>query len=279
MDLPSAEAPVPHLAVRSLASGSSGNAYLLELGADRLLIDCGVGVRQIEARLSETGESWASVTGVVITHEHRDHIRALPSLLRRRLPLLMTAGTASATGAFSSAVRILSGSEAVGIGSFTVTPVTTCHDATEPCGLLVRAGDATAAFLTDMGCVTEEVVQAARAADLAVVEANHDVEMLQTGPYPAHLKRRIAGRYGHLSNRQCGELLGDALTSGAGPTTIWLAHLSATNNRPRVALTTVEALLGRKLRDRRVAVLPRHVPGPRWIAGPRPARQLSLLAD
>ena len=274
---PSAQPSAP-ISVQSLASGSSGNAYLITAGDERLLVDCGVGIREIETALIMTGATVHDLVGTLVSHEHTDHVRSLTSLARRPLPLLMTSGTAGATGVGAHRATLLSPGEPAELAGFRVTAIPTQHDAEQPCGFQIEAAGFCVSILTDMGCVADETVAAVDRSDLLVVEANHDTEMLRNGPYPAHLKRRIAGDLGHLSNRQCVELLSDGLRPGSGPNTIWLAHLSATNNRPSVALDALKAIHARKLKGRKLAALPRHRPGPIWAPTQR-ARQLALVLE
>lgn len=266
------------LTVQSLGSGSSGNAYVVRTASTVILVDCGFGIRRIASVLAAHGVDVDRIDAVVVSHEHSDHVRAVDSFRRRRLPLLMTSGTATALelGAADHVRLAPTGGSAV--GDAVVAVVSTSHDAAEPCGVSIHTPGGTVSILTDMGCPNEAVVHACASSDLLVVEANHDVDMLRLGPYPSHLKRRVGSDLGHLSNRQTGELLADALTdSGRGPRTIWLAHLSATNNRPSLAVDTVRRIAATRLRGRTVEALPRLSPGPVWTPiGPRP-RQLDLF--
>ena len=269
---------VQSLTVQSLGSGSSGNAYVVRTASTVILVDCGFGIRRIASVLSTHGLNLDRLDAVVVSHEHSDHVRAVDSLRRRRLPLLMTGGTATALELRATDHVRLTPTGGRVVGDALVTVVTTSHDAAEPCGVSIVTPGGTVSILTDMGCPNEAVVRACAASDLLVVEANHDVDMLRLGPYPSHLKRRVGSDVGHLSNRQTGELLADALTdAGGGPQTIWLAHLSATNNRPSLAVETVRRIAASRLRGRTVEALPRLSPGPVWTPmGPRP-RQLNLF--
>jgi phosphoribosyl 1,2-cyclic phosphodiesterase len=271
--------PAPSIRIRSLASGSSGNAYLLEAGDDLILIDCGIGVRQIQAALASWGKSIRDISAIVISHEHSDHVRSLPSFLRHQTPILTTRGTANALGIVHDRFAPIRYAEPVTVGSVSITPIETSHDAAEPCGLLIETSARTIGLITDLGTVTDGIGDHACRCDLLILESNHDREMLRNGPYPAYLKRRVAGNHGHLSNDQAGGFLSEVATDCSGPTEIWLAHLSATNNTPAVAKTAILDRFRRTGASPVVTVLPRGVPGPIWNGANVRARQLQLLAD
>ena len=268
----------PLLTVQSLGSGSSGNAYIVTTATTVLLVDCGVGVRQIAAALATRGLNLGRVDAVIVSHEHSDHIRALDSIRRRRLPVMTTSGTAGALKLGTGDHLRLTGGGVELVRDVIITGVATSHDAAEPCGVTISTPGGVVSILTDMGCPNDAVVRACEVSDLLVIEANHDVDMLRLGPYPPHLKRRVGSDVGHLSNRQTGELLADALRHhGRGPASIWLAHLSATNNRPAVALETVRRIAVPKLRGRTVETLPRLSTGPVWTPTQTRATQLGLF--
>jgi phosphoribosyl 1,2-cyclic phosphodiesterase len=267
------------LRFQSLASGSSGNAYLLLAGDDLILIDCGVGIRQIRVALQVWGRTVLDLGGVVITHEHSDHVRSLGAFVRACTPIYATRGTANALGLASTTGRRLTFGESVSIGSTRVTPIRTSHDAAEPCGLEIRAANRIVTLLTDLGTVTDDLVEIAARSDLVVVESNHDRDMLRTGPYPAHLKRRVAGDRGHLSNDQAGALIGDVASEPAGPAEIWLAHLSATNNSPSVAESAARSQFATIAAPPALTVLPRGTLGPVWDGSAVRPRQMQLLLN
>lgn len=268
----------PRLTVQSLGSGSSGNAYLVKTAAAVVLVDCGFGIRRIATALAAHDVDIGRVDAVVVSHEHSDHVRALDSVRRRRLPLVMTGGTAAALRLGAADHLPLSTDRAAPVGDAVVAAVATSHDAAEPCGVSISTPGGVVSILTDLGCPNDAVVRACAAADLLVIEANHDADMLRLGPYPAPLKRRVGSDLGHLSNRQTGELLADALTdAGRGPDAIWLAHLSATNNRPAVALETVRRIAASRLRGRKLEALPRLSAGPVWSPSTSRATQLDLF--
>lgn len=243
--------------VRSLGSGSSGNALLIETERSCLLVDCGTSARSIAAALPRTAVSADRLTALLLTHEHADHVRSLPSLSPRGVRIVATPGTAQALGLPDELTTPLALGSQLALGSFTVTALGVSHDAAEPCGYLIVAGDTRITVITDLGEPDAQLHKPLADSDLIVIEANHDVEMLRRGPYPAHLKRRVGAPTGHLSNADCGALLREALAKSNRPRTIWLAHLSAVNNRPEVATSTVTAALGEQAALHAIVPLPR----------------------
>lgn len=224
--------------VLNLGSGSSGNSLLIADGRASVLVDCGVGARTISAGLREFGLTWDTLDAVLISHEHVDHVKSLPTAVRRNASLFCTDGTAAATRLASGAYRPIDEASSP-VKGLVVTPILTSHDAEEPCGFNITMGETRICVITDTGEALDHFVAPIRASDLLVLEANHDLNMLWNGPYPYHLKRRVASATGHLSNAAAGELLRVAL-AGAGRTPeIWLGHLSETNNRPATAVRTV----------------------------------------
>ncbi len=270
--------PVP-FRFQSLASGSSGNCYLLQAGTDTVLIDCGIGIRQITAACNNWGANDRNLTAVVISHEHGDHVRSLDAIRRRGAPILATHGTANALRLGSDHYTRLVHLEPRQIGGLEIVPVPTSHDAAEPTGILIRVANVTIGIITDLGEVNDQVTELAQMCDLLVLESNHDRDMLRMGPYPAHLKRRVAGKHGHLSNDQAAGLIGEIVTANAGPSEIWLGHLSATNNTPTVALETTVSRLRKGNLMVPVTVLPRGGVGPTWTGSAPRHRQLQLMAE
>ncbi len=232
--------------VWSLSSGSSGNCYLVREGSTLLLLEAGVGVRRIQRELAQLGFSTADLSAVLASHEHVDHWRSAAALSRRlQVPLVCTSGSWRAAGDGSTVpVLPLGAGESLTLGDMVVEPFSVSHDARDPVGFLLRSPGGTLCLATDMGLMTEEVVERARGADLVILEANHDVEMLVRGPYPARLKARILGDRGHLSNEEAARTI--VRIARGRPRRFWLAHLSDTNNSPRVALATVQAVLRRE---------------------------------
>lgn len=228
------------LRLLSLGSGSSGNGFILDTGQIAFLIDCGTAVRPAQAAIRELGIA-DRLAGIIVSHEHSDHIRSIPSITRRRAyPLITTRGTFSAMRSALPCVACVSGTIHIDSG-VEVTFVGVSHDANEPCGFVIDAHATRIAVFTDLGFVDDAVLDALRSADIIVLESNYDREMLRRGGYPAHLKRRIQGPAGHLSNDDCATAL---VASVSGRTqAIWLAHLSHNNNAPHVARRTTEEAL------------------------------------
>lgn len=228
--------------VRTLASGSSGNCILLSGGGEYLLVDAGISCRRIAAALAEDGLTPDDLSGILITHEHGDHIAGLVTLTKRHhLPIYTSPGTADALCQFipgaSEVVHILEANQRFDLGAFTVDTFPTSHDAAEPMGFALTCEGRKAAVVTDLGYVSDDVLDGVLGCHLLLCEANHDVEWLRTGPYPYPLKRRILGDKGHLSNEAGAALALQCVEQGAK--TVILAHLSAQNNTPTHALTVV----------------------------------------
>ena len=247
--------------ITTLASGSSGNAILVSHGATHLLVDCGISCLRIKRALAELGLSPADLTAILITHEHSDHICGLETLFKQfHLPVYCSAGTARQLAyriAFVEEVlRWVVPGECFALGEICVTAFPTSHDAAESVGYTFAADGRKAAVVTDLGVVTSVVEDALAGAHLMVAESNHDPDMVRSGPYPYHLKQRILGPRGHLSNADCA-----ALCKRVGAQTVILAHLSAENNSPSLALRTVRAALGEEIT---VTVAPRSEIGTRW---------------
>ncbi len=228
----------------SLGSGSKGNATLVQLGKTLILVDCGFTLKEVKRRLEQVGLSPEDLTAVLVTHEHGDHIGGVGALSRRyRLPVYTTAGTrlASRLGELPD-WRRLDPEHPVAVGDLEVWPVTVPHDAREPVQFILGNGAQRLGVLTDLGRVTPHVVRHYRRCQALVLEANHDPAMLARGPYPASLKRRVGGDYGHLSNQQAAGLL-EQLNSRQLQHLV-ASHLSEQNNCPDLARQTLAASLG-----------------------------------
>lgn len=240
----------------SLGSGSSGNAFVLVTEQVSLLIDCGVAIRVCRAALKELG-ALDNLAGIVVSHEHSDHIRAIPSILRtsRDCPIVTTSGTFSGMRHEAPWTRQTAG-QRYSAGAIDITFVGVSHDAAEPCGFVIEAEGTRIAVFTDLGVVTGEVLDALRSADVIVLESNFDSTMLRLGHYPSHLKRRIQGPLGHLSNDDCAMALVASVT--ARTQAVWLAHLSHNNNRADIALCGAEEALRLAGQRTPVGVLPRY---------------------
>jgi len=252
--------------VQSLGSGSAGNAFLIQRGERTLMVDCGVGIRTMQAEMRRFGTNPKALDGLLITHEHGDHIRTLHRVMRPDLPVIATIGTSDMAGVSRAQLLPFERDRPVEFAGFTIWALRVRHDAIEPCGFLIETPEARITILTDLGSWQETLAAPVAASDLVVLEANHDEQMLWRGPYPAHLKRRVASPVGHLSNEVCGTSLAQAMRDAAAGTPVWLAHLSDTNNRPAVAEATVSAALHAEGVDLDVLALPRREPGPVWTA-------------
>jgi phosphoribosyl 1,2-cyclic phosphodiesterase len=222
-----------------LASGSSGNALLVVAGGTALLVDAGLGVRTLKREMEKRGIAPSSLAGVLLTHEHIDHVRgAVPLARKYRVPLIGTAGTLDTLFAQESRdaphVVLPAGAES-GFGPFGVRAVPVSHDAADPLGFRIACAGHALAYATDTGAVTPEFRDACAGTSLIAIESNHDIHKLRFGPYPESLKARILSRSGHLSNNAACDLI-LAHTDDHGPVCVWLSHLSDVNNTPRMAL-------------------------------------------
>lgn len=224
-----------------LFSGSSGNCYYIGSAREGILVDAGRSARQITRALDRCGIGMSAVRGVFVTHEHSDHVAGLRVLASRfHLPVYASGGTLAALGAmgclspkFPSA-EITGEVECAGMG---ITPFPIPHDSAECVGYRIALEEGrTVALSTDLGYLSDGVRQALTGADFIVLESNHDVGMLQNGPYPYPLKRRILSKTGHLSNADCAA--GLTALAASGTTRFMLAHLSAENNTPALAYQT-----------------------------------------
>ncbi len=237
--------------IKVFASGSGGNCLLLSDRGTHLLIDAGISARRIIQSLRTADLDIQDIGGVLITHEHSDHVSGLKTLLHKFDVPLYAPHTVAARlcGMLPEAedhMRVIPTGECFRVGSVSVRAFHTPHDTDESVGYRVE-GSGVFALATDMGHVTDEVLNGLTGADTVLVESNHDLDMLYNGPYPVYLKRRILSDHGHLSNADCAALVRSLAESGTG--TVVLGHLSRENNRPELALAETErALAGRGLR-------------------------------
>ncbi len=227
----------------SLGSGSKGNATLVSDGETCLLVDCGFGLREAERRLAHFDLHPRQLDGLLVTHEHGDHIRGVGPLARRHgIPVWLTPGT-WASGRLGELPdrRWIMPQQRFAVKGLAIDPVTVPHDAREPVQFRVNGGGRSLGLLTDLGHPTDHVAEAFAGCDALVLECNHDVRMLAEGPYPPRLKRRVGGDWGHLANAQAAALLPhlglDRLQR------IVCSHLSEHNNRPELALEALVPLL------------------------------------
>lgn len=231
----------------SFASGSSGNCYLVKTDNTALLVDAGISARRINAGLKQSDTSEEQLAAILITHEHSDHVRSLPTLMHQKRNLVAYANenTWQALGLSVESQRkgIFLTDEPFQIGDITVKAFPVSHDAADPVGYSFYWQGKQISIITDTGCVGDELVKEAMEADLLVLEANHDVDMLRIGRYPWFLKQRILGDRGHLSNETAAKLLVRLLTERKKDRRILLGHLSRENNFPEMAYQTVKNIL------------------------------------
>ena len=232
----------------SLASGSKGNCYLIYSDNTAILCDAGIPITRIKERLQAVGFRLEDISGVVVTHEHSDHVCAIPRVTRV-VPLYAHPLTAKAIYDKQKGLlnykRVDFYENGFYIGDIEVTPFRISHDATYPLGYTFRCGQSRISIATDMGIVAGSVYVNIKDSQIVLLESNYDEEMLKNGPYEARLKARILSNKGHMSNVMAGQL---ALRLADGPLeTLILGHLSDTNNTPEIALNTVKGCLGDKL--------------------------------
>ncbi|MCR4994475.1 MAG: MBL fold metallo-hydrolase [Bacteroidales bacterium] len=233
-----------------LGSGSSGNCYYLSTDSTSILIDAGLGIRTLKRHFQTFGLSFSRINAVLITHDHADHIKSVGKLaVEFNLPIYATTDVHQGIArnyCVSPALQpenkeFLEKDSTIEIGDFCVTPFDIPHDSNDCVGYHIEAEGVRFCLITDIGHVTERVKEEVSQANYLVLESNHDSEMLMAGPYPAHLKGRISGPLGHLSNREAAELL--ANSSSPELRHVWLCHLSEENNHPELARKTVDTVL------------------------------------
>ena len=231
-----------------LFSSSKGNSYYIQGNGSAILIDAGRNLKQLELAMSQNGLSMREVRAVFVTHEHTDHISALNVLLKRYdIPIYASRGTLDYLTRYDKVpptARLNVIENIVETDDFRVQRVDISLDAAEPCGYFITTPDGRRmSVVTDTGFLTEDAKLALSRSHLAVVESNHDIDMLREGPYPYILKKRILSDNGHLSNAACAEALPDFV--GAGLTRIILGHLSEENNTPHLAVSESVGVLNR----------------------------------
>jgi phosphoribosyl 1,2-cyclic phosphodiesterase len=254
------------LRFKSLGSGSSGNATVVQArgGAQtvHLLIDCGLGIRELDKRLGAAGMLADQLDAIFITHEHADHIGCARQLaLRDRIPVWMSEGTWHALGEpdFEGLLRLACDDVPVAIGPLQLRPFTVPHDAREPLQLTCTDGDARLGVLTDLGHASTHVLQQLAGCRTVLLECNHDEALLAASSYPPFLKRRVAGAWGHLANSAAAALAQALQASGLRQ--VVAAHLSEQNNRPELAREALAAALACDRQEIHVA----HAGGSDWL--------------
>lgn len=227
-----------------LASGSKGNSILVESGKTRLLIDAGLSARELRKRLDSVGVEAESLDALLITHEHGDHVRGLGPLVRQLdLPVYLQTDLARKlpdVGKPECVQEFVDGEEFT-IKDLTIRPFAITHDCLAPVGFTLDGELGKVGVATDLGIVTRLVTECLQDCRALVLETNHDEELLRDGPYPWKLKQRVRSNHGHLSNNAAGNLLQNLLWNGLE--TVFLGHLSETNNRPDLAVEVVREVL------------------------------------
>ena len=230
----------------SLGSGSQGNALLIESGGTRVLLDCGFAPGEIASRLARLGLEPSSLDALIVTHEHGDHAGGVASLAASfDIAVYLTRGTLSALGAEGRSIPrkvLIDPYTAFAIDGIEVRPFPVPHDAREPAQFVLSDGAVRLGVLTDTGQPTPHIAQSLSGVHALVLECNHDLDMLLNGPYPPHLKNRIAGRLGHLANAASAELLRAMDCSRLQH--LVAAHLSQKNNTPELARAALAGALG-----------------------------------
>ncbi len=232
--------------VCTLASGSSGNSLLVSCGNTHILVDAGISVRRINTSLKAFDLSIADLSALLITHSHSDHVSALKTMLKHyELPIYTSDGTAfqlrNRYSGISPFLRTFSAGDHFSIGSFTIRSFSTSHDAGDSVCYRLDSNDGSVGVLTDTGYVTQSAQETLQGVSMLILESNHDIQTLKNGEYPYHLKERILGRGGHLSNDDAAHFAVFAAKNGAND--VLLAHLSEDNNTPAMALNTVRRAL------------------------------------
>lgn len=238
--------------IYNLYSGSGGNSTFIRIGQTAILIDAGRSAKALRSALSSIGEDISSVNAIFVTHEHNDHISALEIISKKNgIPIFITCGSAKKlkNDSFAKACAIecdmLFCKE---IGEIKITSFPTMHDSLMSVGYRIEFEDDgvlhAIGYATDIGCVSDEVRESLLGCEAVIIEANHDVSMLMTGPYSLELKQRVNSNYGHLSNDDCADFVYELVRNGTRA--VMLAHLSRENNTPEIARETVSRAITRQ---------------------------------
>jgi phosphoribosyl 1,2-cyclic phosphodiesterase len=229
----------------SLGSGSSGNGLVVESGKTRVMMDCGFSIAETRERLERAGLPPSSLAGIVVTHEHDDHLGGVAAFAKKyAIPVYLTRGTGMSLPEDFPAVlvRYIDSHSPFAIDALLVEPFPVPHDAREPVQFTFSDGAVKLGVVTDLGCVTQHVVDCLSGCEALVIECNHDLDMLMGGSYPFGLKQRVSGRFGHLSNAAAGHLVGCLDRSKLRH--IVAAHLSQQNNRAELARSALAKAVG-----------------------------------
>lgn len=245
-----------------LASGSKGNATLLDSGKSKILVDAGLSATEILNRLALLGIDGKDLDAVLVTHEHTDHTRGVGSLCRKmRIPLLISYPTCREISAALKKIEVIEFESGYPFtfNDLLIDPFPITHDACDPVGFVIESHDGKVGIATDLGIATRLVTDKLKGSRIVVLESNHDEDLLMNGPYPWNLKQRIKSRHGHLSNTESACLLEDIVHPELEG--VFLAHLSEVNNDPVIALNAASALL-----DTQNACSPRLIVGNQYSA-------------
>ena len=265
------------LYITSLNSGSNGNCYYLANEEDAILVDAGICCRETEKRMNRLGLSMNKIRAIFVSHEHSDHIRGIPVIAKKyQLPVYITEGTLLHGGLEldDRLIRPFSAHKAVMIGELAVTAFQKLHDASEPHSFIISCKEITVGVFTDIGFPCEQVIRYFKQCHAAFLEANYDDELLDNGRYPYHLKNRIRGGKGHLSNKQALQLFTSSKPSYMSH--LLLSHLSKNNNRPDLVLKLFNEHAGGTeivvtSRDKETAIY--------HISNPEPGSQLKKATE
>jgi phosphoribosyl 1,2-cyclic phosphodiesterase len=236
-----------------LASGSAGNACLISTDTTRILVDCGISVKQLAARLAEIGEKPERISGIAISHAHGDHVNGLARLVRhgikrgRAIPTYLSEYTAPVIdwdGLEAPPVKLFKAGSSFVIGDIEVSSFSTPHDCVDPVAFTLRSNGSKVGIATDLGFIPDAIRARFRGCQAVLLESNHDTEMLRVGPHPHHVKIRVGGRYGHLSNHDTTDYLAGELDPDVQH--VMLLHLSQDNNLPQLARMGAEIALRRR---------------------------------
>ena len=230
----------------SLGSGSEGNSLVVQVGATVVMMDCGFSLAETELRLARAGLMPEDIAAILVTHEHSDHIGGVARFARKyKLPVWLTHGTAKVfdLGSRSNTlINFVDPHHAFSVGDLQVTPYFVPHDAFEPVQYVFSDGNARLGVLTDTGSITAHIEKTLSGCDALVLECNHDLDMLMSGPYPISLKKRVSSKFGHLDNATAASLLAGIDCSRLKH--VFAAHLSRRNTLPTLATAALAGVLG-----------------------------------
>lgn len=247
----------------ALASGSSGNCFYVKEGDSAILIDAGISAKQITERLSHINQSPELIEGIFVTHEHIDHIRGIDVFARRYgIPIYITKGTLESSFVCrdEELLNVIKNNECIKINGLNIEAFSKSHDAADPVSYSIEAKDRKLSVITDIGFGCKSVIEHVECSDSLILESNHDIDMLQNGPYPAYLKQRIASDLGHISNYDASLLVLEHAKRKMN--NIVLSHLSENNNKEEIALKTMKSLLKNRkdLKNLKICISGRHKP-------------------